>query len=199
MKLLPLRRSLAAVVLPAALLVLGGLSHASAQGIPIEPTILPTPVVPAPPVPPIVQQWCTTWNTGDAKGMAALFVPAGIYEDFAFQAKSQSQAGVAQWVAITAKNIPNAHMQIIEAIQQGDRAAVKWIFSGTPGALGTTPSTGKSFAVAAVSFFELRGNRIVRVSDFYNLADILRQLGLPADSWTPPAAKPGPSRTTGGL
>lgn len=171
----------------AAFIALGGLAAATAQGVPIRPTGLPTPTAPARPVPEIVQKWMTAWNRADARGMAELFTADGSYENFAFQAESRGRDGIVQWVAITAQNIPDAHGRVIDAFRVGDRVAVKWIFSGTPLRLGPTGGTGASFAVPAVSYFELRGGRIRRVSDFYNVADLLRQLGLPSGAWTPPA------------
>ena len=161
-------------------------SEVAAQMVPIEPTTLPT----CPPysrrIPKVIRQWERAWNTGDAEGMAKLFTRQGIYEDFAFQIKSQTRAGVAQWVNLTAASIPDAHVRVVDAFRAGRRIAVKWIFSGTPSSLGGQPSTGRSFAVAAVSYVELRGKRIHRIGDYYNLADVLRQLGLPGDTWTPP-------------
>ncbi len=127
--------------------------------------------------------------------MADLFADDGVYEDFAFQIKSSTPAGAAQWVDITASSIPDAHVEVIEAFRSRRRIAVKWIFSGTPLSIAGVPSTGKSFAVPAVSYFEVRRGRIQRVGDFYNLADLLRQLDLPCDTWTP--LPPAPADSVG--
>ena len=161
-------------------------SEVAAQMVPIEPTTLPTCPTNPRRIPKVIRQWEQAWNTGDAEGMAKLFTRDGIYEDFAFQIKSQTRAGVAQWVNLTAASIPDAHVRVVDAFRAGRRIAVKWIFSGTPSSLGGQPSTGRSFAVAAVSYVELRGKRIHRIGDYYNLADVLRQLELPGDTWTPP-------------
>ncbi len=161
-------------------------SEVAAQPVPIEPTTLPTCPTHPRRIPKVIRQWERAWNTGDAEGMAKLFTPDGIYEDFAFQVKSQTRAGVAQWVNLTAASIPDAHVRVVDAFRAGRRIAVKWVFSGTPNSLGGQPSTGRSFAVAAVSYVELRGKRIHRIGDYYNLADVLRQLELPGDTWTPP-------------
>jgi len=136
-------------------------------------------------VPAIVQQWVTAWNTADAKGMAELFTPDGIYDDYAFQVRSQGRKCMKTWVMITCGNIPDAHAEVTDALQDGSRIAVRWIFRGTPVAFGSTPTTGKSFSVPVFSLFEMNGTRIQRVSDYYNLADVLRQIGLPAGPWVP--------------
>ena len=111
--------------------------------------------------------------------MAELFTDDGVYQDYAFQAQSEGKEGVAAWVNLTAQSISDVHVEIVDAFQTGDRVAVKWVFSGTPLRLGPIESSGESFAVPAVSYFELEGEEIACVSDFYNRADLLGQLGLP--------------------
>lgn len=140
--------------------------------------------------PRVVRQWAAAWNTGSPEDMAALFTEDGTYEDHAFQAAFQGRDGAAQWISITNASIDDAHVEIHEAFRGGDRIAVQWTFSGknTAGGLAGLPPTGKSFSVLAVSIFEMEGNKIRRVDDYYNLADLLRQVGLPSGAWVPPPA-----------
>lgn len=63
--------------------------------------------------------------------MAALFTDDGIYEDFAFQTSFRGTPGVARWVAITNASIRHAKVELVDAFRVGDRAATRWIFSGT--------------------------------------------------------------------
>ena len=153
-------------------------TFATAQEGPIGPIIPATPPTPARSIPPVVQAWMDAWNTGDAEAMSALFTEDGVYQDFAFQAQVEGQEGVAFWVELTVQNIPDTRGEIIEAFRDGDRIAVKWTFSGTPLRLGPVEGNGKSFSVPAVSIFELEGEKIARVGDYYNRADLLGQLGL---------------------
>ena len=141
-------------------------------------------------VPRVVQRWADAWNAADPERMAALFTADGVYEDFAFQARFQGRDGVALWVSITTASIRDARVELVDAFRAGDRAAARWIFSGTDtGAFARDlPPTGKSFSVPVASLFELEGRLIRRVGDYYNLADLLRQIGLPAGAYTPPAA-----------
>ena len=144
------------------------------------------------PMPTIVQRWADAWNTADAKAMAGLFAEDGIYDDHAFQVRSQGRACLETWVAMTCGNIPDAHAEVLEVFGlevfgNGSRAAIRWIFSGTPTAFGSASLTGKSFSVPVASLFELTGDSIQQVSDYYSLADVLRQIGLPSGPWVPPA------------
>lgn len=144
------------------------------------------------PVPPVVEAWAAAWNAADAEGMAALFTEDGTYEDLAFQVRFQGREGVAAWVGLTAEAIPDARIAIVDAFQAGDRVAVRWVLSGTPGALGSTPLTGESFEVPAVSILVMDGELIESATDVYNLAELLRDVGLPSGPWVPP---PAPDRT----
>jgi steroid delta-isomerase-like uncharacterized protein len=142
------------------------------------------------PVPRVVRQWADAWNNGSPERMAALFTDDGTYEDHAFQVAFHGKDGVAQWVSITTGAIDETHVEVTRAFRGGDRIAVEWTFSGknTAGGLAGLPPTGKSFSVPAVSIFEMEGNEIRRVDDYYNLADLLRQVGLPSGAWVPPPA-----------
>lgn len=148
------------------------------------PTGATLPAASGRPVPAIVQNWADAWNHADAAGMANLFTSDGVYQDFAFQAKNTGQDGVAGWVTLTLKSIPNSHATLLDAFQIGDRAAVQWVFSGTP--VGFGDLGGKSFSVPVTSVFQLKEGKIEQVIDYYNRADIFHQLGLPSDSWVAP-------------
>lgn len=141
------------------------------------------------PVPRVVREWAAAWNTGSHERMVGLFTEDGVYEDHAFQVVFNGKDGIAQWVSITNQVIDDTHVEVEEASRAGDRIYVEWTFSGTnsAGGLAGQPPTGESFSVPAVSVFEMEGGKIRRVDDYYNLADLLRQVGLPAGAWTPPA------------
>lgn len=153
----------------------GSPPHAVAQGTPIA-------------APPIVERWVAAWNAHSPDQMADLFTDDGVYEDLAFEFVMQGKQGVAAWVSITLAGAPDAHAELVYAFQAGDRAAAHWIFSGThTGAWGPDlPPTGNAFSLPVATLFELEGERIRRVGDYYNLATWLRQVGLPAGPYAPP-------------
>lgn len=161
------------------------LTSASAQEAPPPITAATPPQPSGRPVPAVIQKWADAWNTADAAGMAELFTENGVYQDFAFGARIEGKAGVAAWVELTLQNIPDTRGVILDAFKVGDRAAVQWTFSGTPIRMGPVEGTGRSFSVPATSVFVLEGDRIRSVHDYYNRAEIFRQLGLPSDGFAP--------------
>lgn len=169
-----------------ALLVLTAFALASAQSPTMPAITAATPPQPTErPVPEVVQRWMDAWNNADAEGMAALFTETGVYQDFAFGARVEGQEGVAGWVELTVQNIPDARGEILDAFRVGDRAAVQWTFSGTPLRMGPVEGTGASFSVPVTSVLVLEGDRIRAVHDYYNRAEIFRQLDLPSDGFAP--------------
>lgn len=143
-------------------------------------------------VPPIVERWVEAWNAHNGEQMAALFTDDGVYEDLAFEFVMEGQRGIATWVSITIAGVPDARAELVYAFRAGDRAAAHWIFSGThTGVWGPAlPPTGQPFSLPVASLFELEGDLIRRVSDYYNLTSFLRQVGLPAGPYVPPQAAP---------
>lgn len=133
-------------------------------------------------VPRVAREWAAAWNSGDGQRMAALFTEDGVYEDFAFERRYQGREAIASWVSLTLQVIPDTRIEVTDAFRSGDRVAVEFVFSGTPGELVPgVPATGRSFSVPGVSVFELRGGRLAQVSDYYNVDTLYRQIGL-----TPP-------------
>jgi hypothetical protein len=47
------------------------------------------------------------------------------------------------------------------------------------------PATGKPFAVRGVPVFELEGDRLRRIADYYNLLGVMAQVGLLQPEATP--------------
>ncbi len=68
----------------------------------------------------------------------------------------------------------------------GTRAAAEFMVHGTyvatdPGVpAGTPPASGQGYVLPAGAFFELRGGKVARISNHYNLGDWVRQVSAPA-------------------
>jgi steroid delta-isomerase-like uncharacterized protein len=143
-------------------------------------------------MPAIVERWAAALNTRSPEQVAALFTDDGIHEDLAFEFVSEGKEGIATFIMITLASVPDSRVELVDAFQAGDRAAAHWIWSGTyTGEFGPElPATGRPFAVPIASLFELEGDLITYVGDYYSLATWLRQVGLPAGPYTPPGASP---------
>lgn len=128
------------------------------------------------PVPPLVNNWARAWNAGAADELASHFTSTATYQDFAFGASFTGRGEIAEWVRITHGAIGNLHVEVTDAFHAGDRISVRWTFSGQ------IVGAPKPFSVPASTVMELRRGKISANGDYYNLADVLRQSGLPADT-----------------
>jgi len=79
---------------------------------------------------------------------------------------------------------PDAHIDVILMIAQGDYVVSLWTGTGThTGPLrtpsgGSIPATGKKVVLKACDIYELKGGKIVRSWNFFDRASLLGQLGL---------------------
>lgn len=127
-------------------------------------------------VPRLVTQWARAWNTAAADDLASLFTARATYSDFAFGATFTGRAEIAEWVRITHRSIDNLDVEVTDAFRTSDRIAVRWTFSGQ------IVGAPKPFSVPASTVMEIRRGKITYNGDYYNLAEVLRQSGLPSDA-----------------
>ncbi len=127
----------------------------------------------------LLSRYYEAFNRGDADAMLALLTDDVIHEP--------SQGAVRQGKAAFADFL--AHMnrcyseQVIAPVflmsADGARGGAEFMLEGryqeTDGDL--PPATGQTYRLRVGAFFEVRDGRIARVSNHYNLADWLRQVG----------------------
>jgi steroid delta-isomerase-like uncharacterized protein len=121
------------------------------------------------------------WNTNDAAGLASLFTKDGIYIDYAIGRTMHGRDQIAAWESGTHQLISNVHIQDLNAFGDRDYVAIESIYSGH------IQGAPKPFAVNLTSVIELSHGKVASNKDYYNLAAVLAQSGLPAN-WTPPTA-----------
>lgn len=68
---------------------------------------------------------------------------------------------------------------VVMASPDGARAAAEYVVHGTYLATdeGLPPANGQRYVLPGGAFFDLRGGKIARVTNYYNLQDWLRQVG----------------------
>jgi steroid delta-isomerase-like uncharacterized protein len=74
---------------------------------------------------------------------------------------------------------PDVTFELHSSFAHGDRGACEWVMRGThSGDLPGMPATGKRIEVRGSSTFEFDGDRIRRCADYWDMATLLKQLGL---------------------
>lgn len=130
-------------------------------------------------VPQLANAWVAAWQSSNPNDLAALFTKDAIYTDRGVDKVSHGRHGVATWQANTHKLIPDVSGKIRDAFRSGDRMLIETTYSGH------IKGAPHPFAVPMATVLHLRGDRIATDTDYYNLADLLRQSGLPP-TWVPP-------------
>jgi steroid delta-isomerase-like uncharacterized protein len=123
----------------------------------------------------LAQNWVDAWNSHDANAVAALFTRDAFYEDVTFGIVNHGAEQIRAFAESFFTTVPDLQFTVVNSSLTDGRGTIEWVFSGTDqGVWGT----GKTFAVRGVTVLEIRGARIQRNSDYFDLATILRQIGL---------------------
>jgi ketosteroid isomerase-like protein len=126
----------------------------------------------------IATAWASAWSSTDPHALARLFTDDATYTDFALGIVSEGRDGVAGWKQGTDHNIANVGATVKASFRSGDQVAIEAVYSGhIKGA--PTP-----FAVPIATILRLRDDLINTDTDYYSLAEVLDQSGLPA-TWRP--------------
>ena len=126
------------------------------------------------------KDYTAAWNSHDVEKIARFFTEDGVHEDIAvgsvYHGKNELEAGITPLFAAC----PDFRLELKSLFGTADWVAQEWVMTGTQtgafSGLGI-PATGKSFSIRGASITKLRGDKIVRNTDYWNLISMLQQLG----------------------
>jgi steroid delta-isomerase-like uncharacterized protein len=74
---------------------------------------------------------------------------------------------------------PDAHFHEDDIVVEGNRVALFWTLTGTHrGKFMGIPPTGRAIATRGVSYMQFEGEQVVQVQRVWDLAGVLRAIGL---------------------
>jgi steroid delta-isomerase-like uncharacterized protein len=120
-------------------------------------------------------QQFAAWNSHDPEKVAAFYTEDVTYEDVAFGEVAHGREELKKLAAGFFAAVGDMHLERVNTSQCGNHGSSEWIFSGTDVGLF---KTGKKFSVRGGSVFELRGGKIASNRDYYDVASIMRQVGV---------------------
>jgi steroid delta-isomerase-like uncharacterized protein len=127
----------------------------------------------------VLDEYEAAWSSGNPQRLAALCSDDCLYEDIPLGAVNRGPDEVAAFAAVAMEAFPDFRLELLARIAGETWAAAEWRVTGThEGDLPSMPRTGKRFDFRGASIFELEGDKIKRCSDFWDMADLRRQLGL---------------------
>jgi uncharacterized protein (TIGR02246 family) len=129
-------------------------------------------------VSPIVLGWVDGWNSSDPEKLAKMFTSDGIYQDVPTGLNKKGGAEIRDLHIFFHNAVEGLYVKLIAANIAGDHGTIEWLFGGKD--IGIF-KTGKPFEVQGVSVVDLKDERISRDFDYYDMATIMKQVGvLPA-------------------
>ena len=126
----------------------------------------------------LVARYYDLFNHGDWDGMCALLA-----EDVAHDLnQGERQVGRARFRAFLDRMARSYREQLRDVVVLGDgkgRVGAEYVVEGEYIATdeGLPPATGQRYTLAGGAFFEVRDGKIQRVTNYYNLANWLSQVG----------------------
>ena len=128
----------------------------------------------------LIKEWAAAASDHDMARVTALFTEDGVYEDVAVGHTSRSHQEMIDFGKVFFTGFPDVVFKLTSAVVHDEhRAAVEWRMIGThKGEMpGMPPPNGGTCDVRGMSFLELRDGKIARCSDYWNMAELMRQLG----------------------
>ena len=127
-----------------------------------------------------LDRYLDAWNAHDPAGVARHMADGAIYEDVALGRVLHGPSEIAKFVEEATRSSSDFRFEVVSVLTAGSNYANEWVMLGTNDrALPSVPATGRSFRVrgASVGRLDMSG-RIVENRDYYNLVELLTQLGL---------------------
>ena len=136
----------------------------------------------------LLDRYLDAWNAHDPAGVARHMADGAIYEDVALGRVLHGPSEIAKFVEKATRSSSDFRFEVVSVLTAGSDYANEWVMLGTNDrALPGVPATGRSFRVRGASVGRLDSSGlIVENRDYYNLAELLTQLGVP------PTAAPHP-------
>lgn len=126
----------------------------------------------------LVLTYYAAFNRGDWDGMLALLTD-DVAHDLNQGARETGREAFAAFLQrMSASYSEQLRDIVVLAALDGNRAAAEYLVHGQyhHSDEGLPPASGQTYVLPGGAFFEIRDDRIARVSNYYNLQDWLRQV-----------------------
>jgi steroid delta-isomerase-like uncharacterized protein len=129
----------------------------------------------------VVEHWGQHWTAHNVDALLSLHTDDAVLEDVArgmtFRGKEQLRAYAEAFFT----GYPDVSFELTSRFAAGNHGGAEWIMRGTHlGDRPGLPATGKPVEIRGVSIFDFSEGKIRRCSEYWDMATMLKQLGLPA-------------------
>jgi steroid delta-isomerase-like uncharacterized protein len=126
----------------------------------------------------LIQRYYAAFNRGDAQAMAALLA-RDVVHDVNQGPREEGRHEFARFMLrMSHCYAEQVRDLVVMATDDGTRAAAEFMVDGTyiVADQGLPPASGQTYSLAGGAFFEVEGELIKRVTNFFNLEDWLAQV-----------------------
>ncbi len=128
----------------------------------------------------LARELYAAWSLHEPERLDAIFTDESVYEDVATGRRTRGKNAIKQILRAAYAWAPDFRVTMQSIIVGEDLAATEWVSEGIQtGPLGDLPASGNSFRLRGVSILSFRDGKIATVTDYYDMATFLRQLGTP--------------------
>jgi steroid delta-isomerase-like uncharacterized protein len=131
-----------------------------------------------------IEKWVSdetaAWSSQDIKKILSLYTDDCIYEDLAVGKVSNGREELRVFIKGAFIAFPDFKVEIKSFFASPDHVCIENVLTGTHmgNIPGLPPATGKSLSDRGAPICELREGKAIRASDYYDMASVMRQLGL---------------------
>ncbi len=122
------------------------------------------------------------WNAHSIRRVASFFSDDYVGEDVGLHGQMRGVRDVQRYVAYNLLGFPDLRFEIHDTIAQGGKVALVWTAAGThAGKVMNIPPTGAKISTRGISILTVRDSRIVHSLRVWDVAGMLRHIGLLPD------------------
>jgi steroid delta-isomerase-like uncharacterized protein len=130
-----------------------------------------------------LEEWAAGWSAPDIERVVSICTEQCVYEDVPLAVVTHGKQELRGFGEQVFDAFPDFKIELSAHFAAGDWAMLEWTMSGTHrGDLPGMPATGASFSVRGATALQLEDGRISRDSDYWDMATLLKQLGLMASA-----------------
>ncbi len=126
----------------------------------------------------LVNELYAAWSLHEPHRIDAIFTDDAIYSDIAGGKNQQGKQEIKQLLRAAFEWAPDFRVTMLSLTVGTDTAATEWVSEGIQtGPIGDLPASGNTFRLRGASILAFRDAKIFKVTDYYDMATFLRQLG----------------------
>ena len=127
----------------------------------------------------IGEQIIDAWNTRSDDVILPFYSYDYVVEDITAGRIREGWEGMRQWTKSVFTAFPDLHYTLVNEVEKDGRLVLHWLSKGNhQGPLMRIPPTGKNVFIHGMSILELKDGKITHGQVLWDLAGVLRQIGL---------------------